>query len=264
MKVFVTGADGFIGSHLIHLLKSNNHEAIAFQGDMLDEERVQKQLAENSDIEAVVHLAGLAMGTELEPLVHANVLTTANLLKYLPPSKPKFVLASTVAVYGQPIGDKSVETDPTQPNSIYGLSKFYAEELVRTYQRINDFCAIILRFSPVYGPGNQKGVIYAFTKAIQEKGEITVNGDGTQKRNYLHVEDACNAILKSLEFSKSDVFNISSPAEVSVNDIVNLLKTKYEFTVKNQPIESTKDLLLSVDKAREVLGFEAQKKELEI
>lgn len=264
MKVLVTGASGFIGSHLSQLLEKNGHLPIPFTGDLLDPQNVKQQLSGLEDIDAVVHLAGAAMGIELKALIDANVIATDNLLNHYPSSNPKLILASSAAVYGQPISEQSLETDPTQPNSPYGLSKLFAEELVKYHKSAKKFTAITLRFSPVYGPGNNKGVIYAFQKAIDEKGEITINGDGTQKRNYLHVDDACQAILKAISYPSSDVFNISSPAVVSVNDIVDKLRGNHVFEVKHQPIEPTKDLLLSVEKARKVLQFEAERRDLEI
>jgi UDP-glucose 4-epimerase len=139
----------------------------------------------------------------------------------------------------------------------------YAEECIRYYANNLDF--VILRFPNVYGENNNKGVIFNFLEDIENKHEITIYGDGTQSRNFLHVIDACQAIEKSIFYEQSEIFNISNPNKISINDIEKILAKKYEFSVNYREANNNlKDLLLNIDKAKRKLNFEPRICELVI
>jgi UDP-glucose 4-epimerase len=263
-KIAITGSNGFIGSHLVRLLaKNDRYDVVPFVGDLLNKEDIKKFFNKNKNIDQIVHLVGLFDGN-FDDLIKVNVVALANLLEQAVANKvKKIIFSSTGAVYGEPIDHDSRENDPLNPNSPYGLIKKYAEECIQYYSHNFGLKYTILRFPNIYGKGNNKGVIYCFVSDIKEKGEITIYGDGTQSRHFLHVSDACLAIEKAIDYQKSGMFNISNPKKISINDIVEILQRNYKFKIRHLPANNNlKDLLLNVDKALTELKFEAKVKEL--
>jgi UDP-glucose 4-epimerase len=253
--IAVTGGRGFIGSHLLRSLEKTGISYTSFKEDLLDLESVKRFFRTNS-IRQVVHLAGSFYGS-FDQLVRKNVITTQHLLEAGTEfGLEKIIYVSTGAVYGEPKGEASLESDPCQPNTIYGLTKKMAEDVILYYQLMRGIKYVILRMTSVYGPGNRKGVLYNFLKDIQTKGSITIAGDGSQARDFLHVSDACNAIIKSINYEENDIFNISSPVHTSINDIVALLKQNYSFDIHyKEPDNFLKNLFLKSLKAETVLQF---------
>lgn len=264
IRVCVTGSSGFIGQKLIELLSFNsNIEVIPFEGDLLIKEDIEKFFKKNENIDQIVNLVGLFFG-DFENLVKINTVALSNLLEVAVKNGIKKIThTSTGAVYGEPVSLESKETDPLKPNSLYGLSKKYTEECVQYYADNFSLEYVILRFPNVYGKGNNKGVIFNFLDAIKTKGKITINGDGTQSRNFLHVSDAARAIEKAISYNKNGIFNISNPGKVTLNDLVASLKEKYQFEVEYQPADNNmKDILLDISLAKKELGFEPEVKEV--
>lgn len=261
----ITGCDGFIGKHLIELMeKSGKYDIRCFKGDLLKEEDV-KDFFKKGDIDIVIHLAGAFFG-DFTTLLNANFKTTETLVRIgVESGLKKVILSSSGAVYGEPVSRSSKEGDPLRPNTYYGLTKLYAEKYLEFYRYTHGLQYVIMRFPNVYGNGNDKGVIYNFLRDIKEKGVVTIYGDGSASRDFLHVSDACVAILKSIGYRNSDVFNISNPVKVSISDLVKMLKQKYTFSVESKEANNNlKSLHLSVKKAESLLGFKARVNKLDI
>jgi len=253
----ITGSRGFIGSHLLPLLKERGIAFRTFEGDLLDEDVVREFFKMNS-VSELVHLAGAFSGS-FHQLLQKNVVTTQQLIETgIELGLQKIIYTSTGAVYGEPPAEVSLERDARKPNTLYGLSKKMAEDVIFQYHLTKKLNYVILRFPNVYGEGNEKGVLYNFLHAIHTKGEISIAGDGNQSRNFLHVKDACHSILKAIDYPNSDVFNISNPVKTTINDIVERLKQHYSFSVHHKPQDNfLKDLLLDTSKAERLLGFSA-------
>lgn len=256
-KVAITGATGFVGNWLQRHFQLNGVSYQVFDGNLLEPGAVALFL-EKHPVETIIHLAGAFAG-EMETLVQKNVLTTQRLLEAgKERGLKKIIYTSTGAVYGEPMGTVSLETDELRPNTLYGLSKKMAEDTVYFYHRSDGIQFTILRFPNVYGPGNNKGVLYQFLKAIRQHGKIRIAGDGLQSRNFLHVADACKAIECAVNYPQSDTFNISNPAKLTINEIVAKLKKYYQFDIEYVPQDNfLKDLLLDTSKAEQLLGFAA-------
>lgn len=255
--VAITGSRGFIGSNLVQFFEQRNIPYVVFEGDLLDFESV-KDFFKANPAKQVIHLAGRFAGS-FEQLIHKNVITTQHLLEAgMESGLQKIIYTSTGAVYGEPINDVSFESDLCQPNTLYGLSKKMAEDVIQHHHLVKGIKYIILRFPNVYGEGSKKGVLYNFLKDIHLKGNITIAGDGKQARNFLHVSDACEAIIKSISYDRNDIFNISTTGKTSINNIVSLLKQYYSFdTIYKAPDNNLKSLLLDTSKAETILGFKA-------
>jgi UDP-glucose 4-epimerase len=209
-------------------------------------------------VKQVIHLAGSFTGS-FDELIQKNVLTTQQLLQAgVEAGLEKIIYASTGAVYGEPVGEVSLESDARKPNTLYVLSKKMAEDVIFHYNLIKNLSYVILRYPNVYGEGSTKGVLYNFLTDIHQKASITVAGDGNQSRNFLHVSDACGAIIKAIGYEPNDVFNISTSGKTSINDVVALLKRYYSFDIHHKaPDNNLKSLLLDTSKAEAELGFKA-------
>ncbi len=261
----ITGCDGFIGKHLIELIgKSGKYDIRCFKGDLLKEEDV-KDFFKKGDIDMVIHLAGAFFG-DFNTLLNVNFKTTENLVRIgTENGMRKIIFSSTGAVYGEPVNNASKESDPTKPNTYYGITKLFAEKIIELYSYLRGLEYVILRFPNVYGEGNDKGVIFNFLRDIKEKGAITVYGDGSATRDFLHVSDACRAIIKSINYKGSEIFNISNPTKISISGLVLLLGKKHTFSVDYREANNNlKSLHLSVKKASDFLGFRTKVSKLEI
>src|SRR5215218_3736820 len=143
-EIGLTGGNGFIGSHLRKLLDQRQIAYHLFKGDLLNLYDVDAFL-QNHAINTIVHLAGSFHGS-FENLAGKNLIATQNLLeagtRY---GIQKIIYSSTGAVYGEPVKSKSFETDPLNPNTLYGLVKGYTEDCVRYYKNNHGIDYIILR-----------------------------------------------------------------------------------------------------------------------
>jgi UDP-glucose 4-epimerase len=253
-KVILTGSRGFLGQHLLPQLESKGYEIAAFKGNLLDYEDLNHFLSNNSDSEFVIHLAGKFSG-ELQGLIDSNCIATYNLVNAMQCNHIKNILfSSSGAVYGEPPENShSQETDCTHPHTIYGITKKIAETLILN----SSLNSIILRFPAVYDTHTSNGVIAKFLHSIQQDKQVCIYGDGTQERNFLHINDACDSIINAISKKIFSIFNISNPKSISINQLVSLLALKYDFTVNYLPKNNNLNkLLLDISKAKRDLDWQ--------
>lgn len=262
-NVGITGSSGFIGSHLTRYLAQKNIPFACFSGNALRVRDVERFFLDNK-ISQVVFLIG-TFDLPFENQLKINVLTLQKFLEVgMQYGLKKIIFTSSGAVYGEPKKGESSENDPLEPNTLYGLSKLLAEDCILYYARNNSLRFVILRFPNVYGENN-KGVISKFLSDIKKYKKITIAGNGTQKRNFLHVKDACIAIGKALQYRKSDIFNISNPTKILINELAEKLKGKYNFSIQYKPKDNSPDnILLNIEKAKKLLCFKPKVADLEI
>lgn len=201
---FITGAKGFIGRHLTRKVK----------------------LANRLPAEVLVHLAGKVEGTKKD-LSEANVMLTKELLESIRnyPKPPLFIFASSFAVYSP---QEKVLTEKTilRPRNFYGETKLKAERLVAKYAQKYHFPAIILRFSNVYGPGMNPfshSVIATFFEQTKNGLPISIQGDGSQVRDFVFIDDVVDAIVMAAQYPWSEnqtvTLNVCSGRKVSINKL---------------------------------------------
>ena len=202
-------------------------------GDICNRKLLEQTLHKHS-VDAVIHFAALTYVCDSfkEPLeyIKTNLEGTVTLLETCQSygHLKRFVYVSTDEVYGDSIGDSEANTelDRVNPTNPYSASKASAEHFVDVYLRSYDLPSVVVRMCNVYGPHQSHyAVIPKFIQLAYQGKPFTVQGDGSQLRCWLHVSDACRAILSVLMEGKvGEVYNIGSSVEMSVIDLAKQIK----------------------------------------
>ena len=255
-KSLITGGAGFIGSNLAEKLIKNNHDVIIVDNlatgqlknlkkiknkikfiniDINSQKKSFKRLFKNIDY--VFHLAGLAdivpSITNPEQYFNSNVRGTLNILQLSRTNKiKKFIYAASASCYGIPKKyptDEKCKIDTKYP---YALTKYLGEQLVMHWAKVYKMPNISLRFFNVYGPharttGAYGAVFGVFLAQKLANKPMTIVGDGNQTRDFIHVYDLVDAIIKIAKSAvKRDIFNLGGGKEVTVNKIAKLIGGK--------------------------------------
>jgi UDP-glucose 4-epimerase len=257
LKVLVTGGAGFIGTNLVHLLCSQGHsvrvldnlsvgrrddiEYLATEiivGDVLNPDQVDQAA---SGMDGVVHLAAQTgvPGSLLDPHrdCQVNVLGTLNVLEACRhQAVRRLVFASSNAPLGRQPPPATEDKAPL-PISPYGASKLAGEGYCLAYYGSWGLGTIVLRFANVYGPysAHKGSVVAKFFKDIQTTGQITIDGDGQQTRDFIYVGDLCRAISLALQSEMGgEVFQIATGIETSILELAELVQTTMQKQINTQ------------------------------
>jgi len=249
--ILVTGHLGFIGKHLTKALDERGLEWRGFDlregHDIRDKATCEEKL---KDIDTVVHLAALAGvgGGQKDPdaYILTNTIGTLNLLK----TGPKhFIFFSSASVYGDQNPPNS-EVTPTEPTSLYGMTKLTGEMLVK----MSGIPYTIVRPFNVYGEnGRKEQVIYKWAEQSRV-GPIEIRGDGNSKRGYTYVGDLVDGIINVIEKRPTnDTYNFGSEMPVSLNEVANLFDVEKKYV--EMPSNEIKESWADSFKAQEMFGF---------
>lgn len=253
MRLLVTGGAGFIGTHLCGRLLADGHAVFIvdnestgrreslppgvrfIQGDVTRPAEIEP--AFTHDIDAVCHIAGQvsivrSFSDPTEDL-RTNVEGTLNVLQLCVKYKvPRLIYASSMTLYGDCGTVPTPESEPCQPDSYYGITKFAAERYVHaTAQRPDlgfDFAVTSLRMFSVYGPGQSfsnpyQGVLGIFSGNLLRGEPITIFGDGHQTRDFVYIDDVVEGWVRALDTpaSRGRIINLGSGRSLSINDLAN-------------------------------------------
>ena len=271
----MTGGSGFIGSHLVDALleegltvrifdkvKPLAVEAEWFNGDLLSREDAYQAV---QDVDTVFHLAAVAdvniAATDPQLCLTVNELGTLNLLGACTGREvERFVLASTVWVYGRASGTVTEETPIPPPNDLYTKTKIGQEHLVQSWNQVHSLPYTILRYDIPYGPRMRSNMaIAAFVRRAMRKEQIAVYGDGKQGRCWVFVTDLAKATrLAMKQEAINQTINLAGREFVTIIEIVNMLRKMIgDFPVRHEP-PRTGDFLgvrTSIEKAKKLIEW---------
>ncbi len=290
MKILVTGGAGFIGSHVVDAYIAAGHQVAVLdnfstgqQGNVNPAAEVHHvDVREQSEVANMVasfrpdvinhHAAQAEVPKSVaDPAfdAHINILGGLNLLKAaVDNSVRKFIFSSTGgALYGEPDVVPADEDHPVRPLSPYGTSKYAFEQYLGTYQRTFGLRYTVLRYANIYGPrqdfhAEEGRVIAIFASRMLVGKPVTIDGDGTQSRDMLHVGDVAAANLAALEKGTGGTFHISTGIPITVNDVFRkiALLTDYKLEPRFGPSRRGDVYRIALDntRAQEQLGWHPQ------
>lgn len=294
--VLVTGAAGFIGSHLTQRLirsgysvvgldnfddyypvaiKKNNicnltkeDKFLLIEGDIRDTFLLKKLFSENS-FQTVFHLAARAgVRPSIEcPLLYqdVNIKGTLNLLQESCKANiGKFIFASSSSVYGNNSPSPFQEdANVNQPISPYAASKVSAELFCSTYNHLYNLPVVILRLFTVYGPRQRPEMaIHHFVEQIDDGREILIFGDGTSNRDYTYIEDIINGFMAALSYrgNSFQIFNLGRGQTVNLGYLVKIIENTVNKKAKVKYVDPAPGdvplTIADISKARSLAGFE--------
>ncbi len=205
----------------------NNSKVVVVKANTKDN-RFAKKVTKNIDI--IIHLAAES-GVDLNILnprkaFEINIQGTYNYLDACRINKVRnFIFASSGSVFGDAVPPMKEDTSK-KPISTYGSSKLAIESFCETYSKIFNIKTTVLRFSNAYGPfsKHKKSVVANFSKNIMNGESLIINGDGSNTRDYIHVDDIANAIYKSFNQKNCyENFNVSTGKETSINQLTKIM-----------------------------------------
>ncbi len=246
MRYLVTGAAGFIGSHLGESLQAAGHEVVGLDcftdyydpalkkenARGLDVRRldVVEDELDLSGVDGVFHLAGQpgvrSFGDVFPLYVRRNVLASQRVFEAAAAAGVRVVFSSSSSVYGEAERYPTPEDTPPRPLSPYGITKLTCEHLARAYARSFGLDAVVLRYFNAYGPRQRPDM--AFTRvvsALVAGGPFTLYGDGGQSRSFTYVGDIVAATVLAMESAEAGaVYNVGGGQEATMNDVLALLE----------------------------------------
>jgi UDP-glucose 4-epimerase len=294
-SIMITGAAGFIGSHLTEkLLKHNNFLILIdnfndyYTGKEKQLQKILDNYEQNNDykllkadivekssfngvnhnVDYIFHLAAQAgvrysINNASEVTLN-NIVGTVNLFEYASKlsSIRKIVYASSSSVYGNPLYTPVDEDHPKRPISPYAVSKLCGENYADLYFKEIGLPVTSLRFYTVYGPRSRPDMAIRtfFSNMIHNK-ELLIYGDGTQKRDFTYISDIINGLILAGENDKSsgETFNIGGSHPITVNELINKMYNITKVEKKVRFIENQKgDVNVThsdISKARKILEF---------
>ena len=246
MRYAVTGAAGFIGSHLAEALGAAGHEVVGLDcfTDYYDL-ALKQQNARGLDVrrldlsedeldftrfDGVFHLAaqpGVRSFGDVFPLyVRHNVLATQRVFEAAAAAGTRVVFASSSSVYGEAERYPTPEDTPPRPLSPYGITKLTGEHLAGAYARGFGLDAVVLRYFNAYGPRQRPDMAFPrVIAALASGGAFTLFGDGEQSRSFTYVLDVVDASIRAMQDARSGaVLNVGGGEEATMNETISLLE----------------------------------------
>jgi len=288
MRIVITGAAGFIGSHLSETLLNAGHSVVGIDnlltGDVANiahlagrdfqfiKHDVTNYIYVEGPVDRVLHWASPASPIDyLElpiPTLKVGALGTHKALGLATAKGARFVLASTSEVYGDPLEHPQKETywgnvNPIGPRGVYDEAKRFAEAMTVAYHRYHGVDTKIVRIFNTYGPRmrvNDGRAVPAFIGQALRNEDVPVFGDGSQTRSFTYISDLVRGILALMESNVNEPVNIGNPHEMTIADmaklIIKMTGSKSRLVFKPLPTDDPKVRQPDITRARTLLGWE--------
>src|SRR4051794_35064553 len=287
-RVVITGAAGFIGSHLSEALLDRGYEVIGIDnllpGDTATlshlvnrpftfiKHDVTNYIYVDGPVDFVLHWASPASPIDyLElpiPTLKVGALGTHKALGLAKAKNARFVIASTSEVYGDPLEHPQKETywgnvNPVGPRGVYDEAKRFPEAMTMAYHRYHGVDTKIVRIFNTYGPRmrlHDGRAVPAFMSQTLRNEDVTIFGDGSQTRSFTYVTDLVDGILRLAESGENDPVNIGNPVEMTIKQIaetiIRMTGAKSRIIYKPLPTDDPKQRRPDITRARTLLKWE--------
>ena len=289
-RVVITGAAGFIGSHLSETLLDRGYSVVGIDNLLTGSTRNIAHLANrdfvfikhdvtnyiyvDGPVDAVLHWASPASPIDyLElpiPTLKVGALGTHKALGLAKEKKARFVLASTSEVYGDPLEHPQKETywgnvNPVGPRGVYDEAKRFAEAMTTAYHRYHKVDAKIVRIFNTYGPRmrlHDGRAVPAFMSQALRGEDVTIFGNGQQTRSFCYVTDLVDGIIRLMESDVNDPVNIGNPHEMTIEEIaraiIRLTGSNSKLVYRPLPEDDPKVRQPDITRARTLLEVGAE------
>ena len=288
-RILITGAAGFLGSHLCDRFIKEGFDVVAMDnlitGDLKNIEHLFK-LKEfefyHHDVSKFIHVSGpldyiLNFASPASPIDYLKIpiqtlkvgsLGTHNCLGLALEKNARILVASTSEVYGDPLVHPQTEeywgnVNPVGPRGVYDEAKRFQEAITMAYHTFHGVETRMVRIFNTYGPRmrlNDGRALPAFIGQALRGEDLTVFGDGSQTRSFCYVDDLIEGIYRLLMSDYAQPVNIGNPIEISLKDfaeeIIQLTGTTQKIVYKDLPKDDPKQRQPDITKAREILGWE--------
>ncbi|HJQ77218.1 MAG TPA: NAD-dependent epimerase/dehydratase family protein [Acidimicrobiia bacterium] len=276
MKVVVTGAAGFLGRHVARHFRDQGWEVIGFDVAWFDEPGIQMVQGDLTDansvrsaidgVEVIAHIGAVGdvylAGEQPALAAEVNVLGTANVIEATMAEGARMVYASTWEVYGVPVTEPITEDHPTMPDHPYSITKLAGESLMLAAAHLRGLPALALRLGTAYGSGLRPNSVFRIFLDKARAGEpITIQGDGSQGRQFTHASDIARAFERAARSDATGMaLNIVSPETVTVKELAEEMVGRYPTDVSYGPPRpgDVPPALVSAERAAEVLDWRAE------
>ena len=288
-RVLITGAAGFLGSHLCDKFIKEGYSVIGMDnlitGDLKNiehlfklkefefyEQDVSKYIHVSGELDYILHFASPASPIDYLKIpiqtLKVSSLGTHNCLGLALSKKARILVASTSEVYGDPLVHPQNESywgnvNPVGPRGVYDEAKRFQEAITMAYHTFHQLETRIIRIFNTYGPRmrlNDGRALPAFIGQVLRGEDLTVFGDGSQTRSFCYVSDLVEGIYRLLLSDYTQPLNIGNPDEISLNDfaeeIIQLSGTDKKIVYKPLPTDDPKQRQPDIKKAKEVLGWQ--------
>jgi dTDP-glucose 4,6-dehydratase len=288
-RVLITGAAGFLGSHLCDKFINEGCHVIAMDnlitGDMKNiahlmplpqfefyHHDVSKYIYVPGELDYIMHFASPASPIDYLKIpiqtLKVSSLGTHNVLGLAHAKKARILVASTSEVYGDPVVHPQTEeywgnVNPVGPRGCYDEAKRFMEAMTMAYHNVHNVETRIVRIFNTYGPRmrlNDGRVLPAFIGQALRGEDLTMFGDGSQTRSFCYVGDLVDGIYKLLLSDYNLPVNIGNPDEITIKqfgeEILKLTGANQKLIIKPLPMDDPKQRQPNIDKARQLLGWE--------
>ncbi|MBS0185062.1 MAG: NAD-dependent epimerase/dehydratase family protein [Proteobacteria bacterium] len=290
MKILITGGMGYIGSHIIQKLQTENHEITILDNlttslknsenqhelicaDITNYESLKTNL-QNRTFDVVLHLAAQSSGPasfknpELD--LKINILGTLNIIRLCDHLKiPRILFASSFTVYGDNSSHEMLtETLPCDPKSLYGVGKLTGEQYLKVYAEKLGIRWNALRMFNVYGPGQDlsrkdQGMVSIFLSYVREGNHIPLQGSSERFRDLVYIDDVVSAWMLCLKKDiPNQIFNVGSGSKTTIKELIDALAVLHNKNITIEIVEASPGDIMGcyadISKAKKQLDYNPQ------